>query len=105
MAKSARKRDRLMLASIPERVAESASGRFGGELYPELLAVLDSKHNPLIQTAELFTASLNRKLNQEAQSESHPKNEFASHLLDAVQMPDGPNGLEAIDDMTGLIAL
>jgi hypothetical protein len=98
-------RDKLMLASIQERVADAAAGRFGGNLYPQPFAALESKNNPLIQIADLFTASLNRKMNHELGSPPHAKDDFASHLLDAVQMPDGPNGPEAIGDMTGLIAL
>lgn len=83
-------RDKLMLASIQERVADAAAGRFRAELYPEPFAALDSKNNPLIQIADLFTASLNRKMNHEAQRELHPKDDFASYLLDAVQMPEAP---------------
>lgn len=98
-------RDKLMLAAIQERVADAAAGRFGGSLYPEPFAALDSKHNPLIQIADLFTASLNRKMNHESADEPHPKDRFADYFLDAVQMPGGPNGQEAVGDMTGLVAL
>lgn len=98
-------RDKLMLASIQERVADAAAGRFQGQLHPQPFAALDSKHNSLIQVADLFTASLNRKMNHEVGHPPHAKDEFATYFLDAVQMPNGPSGAEAIGDMTGLIAL
>jgi hypothetical protein len=98
-------RDKLMLAAIQERVNDAAAGRFSGQLYPEEFAALDSKTNDLVQIADLFTASLNRKMNRDPQTPWNVKDDFATHLLAAVQMPEGPQGLEPIGDMTGLIAL
>ena len=100
-----RSQDRVMLAAIHQRIVESAASRFEGQLYPEdTFSSITSDGSPLIQIADLFAASLNRKMN-EANEVASAKSEFATYFLEAVSMPDGPTGPVPIGDMTGLIAL
>jgi hypothetical protein len=95
-------RDRLMLANLEERVRQASSTRFDDRLFPSNFIADDSRDHELLQVADLFAGSLNRRLNAPGNG---PKDRLAAVLLEAVGMVGGPQEEERIGDLTIHIAL
>lgn len=72
--------DQLLVANLDDRLRQVAKSRFDDKLIIDRLSTVDSKHNLLMQIADLFTGSINRIMNQSGTTRNH-KDEFAEHFL------------------------
>ena len=97
-------RDNLFLAGLRDALLQATSGRFGGQLSVDSLRADDSKGQVLLQMADLYTGSINRILNVEA-NPGNPKYEFATYLLSQLGMPGGPDTLIVFGDVTAHMRL
>ncbi len=94
-----RGRDKLLLASLKDRVIQAGKSRFNGQLAADEFEAIQSHKFDLLQFADLFAGSLNRLLNGTGTKDG-PKDRFARHLLRAVGMPHGPTNEERVGDLT-----
>ncbi|HXT17676.1 MAG TPA: DUF3800 domain-containing protein [Gemmatimonadaceae bacterium] len=81
-------RDKLIVSKVKEALIEASANRFNNQLRVEHCEALDSKDQPLLQLADLFTGSLNRVLVRGATSDHH-KDQFADYLLERIQRAGG----------------
>lgn len=86
--------DNVFLAELGDRLRTSSTARFDGKLEIGELEAVDSQDHPLLQVADLYTGSLNRALNSEGGREG-PKDQFSSHFLRLIGLPNGPQDQEA----------
>lgn len=79
--------DERILALLGERLARDHQAVFRGQLYFDIEDSVSSKTDILIQIADLFTWSVNRRLNEIPKRNGAPtwKDDFANWFLDAVQ--------------------
>ena len=87
-----------------KRKQRLSSGRFGGQLSIDSLRADDSKGQVLLQMADLYTGSINRILNLEA-NPGHPKYKFPVYLLGQLGMPKGPDTVFVFGDVTAHVRL
>jgi hypothetical protein len=80
-------RDKMFLAELNDKLKQAAATRFKDQLEIDQLEVADSKDDPFIQLADLFTSSINRTLNSDPQNDN-PKDRFANYFLDVIGMTD-----------------
>lgn len=75
--------DSLVLADLSDRLKNAAAGQFGGKLIVDVVEAADSKHNDLLQVADIFVASLNRLINPPEPAPKSPtaKDQLASHVV------------------------
>jgi hypothetical protein len=78
-----RGRDQVIVSKLRDRLVAASGVHFRGALQVELCEAINSKGQPLLQLADLYTGSLNRISNRERSTE-HPKDRFADFLLDRV---------------------
>jgi Protein of unknown function (DUF3800) len=86
--------DKVFLAELGDRLRTASTVRFNGKLQIDVLEAVDSKENPLMQAADLYTGCLNRILNSDGGKE-HPKDILASHFLQLLGLPNGPQDKES----------
>jgi hypothetical protein len=104
-----RGRDVIALAKLKESLTTASATHFGGGLLVEVCEALNSKDQPLLQLADLYTGSLNRALVRQ-QSSARAKDVFADRLLDRIRQLGGPEfreaaAVDAVGDMEVHIAL
>lgn len=92
-------RDKLLLASLKDRVIQAGKTRFNSQLAADEFEAVESHKFDLMQLADLFAGSLNRLLNATGTKDG-PKDHFARYLLEAVGMPQGPTARERVGDLT-----
>lgn len=72
--------DQLLVANLDDRLRQVAKTRFDDKLIIDRVSTVDSKHNMLMQVADLFTGSINRIMNLPGTTRNH-KDEFAKYFL------------------------
>jgi len=72
--------DQLLIANLDDRLRQVAKSRFDEKLIIDRVSSVDSKHNLLLQIADLFTGSINRIMNLAGTTRNH-KDEFAEYFL------------------------
>jgi hypothetical protein len=78
-------RDKMFLAELSDKLKQAAATRFKDQLEIDQLEVADSRGDPFIQLADLFTSSINRTLNSDPQNDN-PKDKFANYFLNVIGM-------------------
>ena len=78
-------RDKMFLAELSDKLKQAAATRFKDQLEIDQLEVADSRADPFIQLADLFTSSINRTLNSDPQNDN-PKDKFANYFLNVIGM-------------------
>jgi len=73
--------DRLMLKQIKEKLEQAAIIKFDNNLRVDELRAIDSRNLELIQLADLFTGSINRKINVKGGDGEAVKDQFANEFL------------------------
>jgi hypothetical protein len=81
--------DTIAVAKLRESLTTASTIHFAGQLTVEACETLDSREQPLLQLADLYTGSLNRVLSRQ-QSSGRPKDVFADGLLDRIRALGGP---------------
>lgn len=89
--------DKLMLVWLKDQMDSAAVNHFDGELEPDIFMVEDSKLSVALQVTDLFTSSINRRLNATG-DKTQPKDEFAKYFLDAVNLSSATTKEEGIGD-------
>ena len=79
-------RDALLMARMRSALLNASTTEFDGNLKIETLEPVRSEGQPLVQLADLYTASINRVLARAATS-GKPKDVFADYLLTRVRGP------------------
>jgi hypothetical protein len=92
--------DKLMLASIKEKLATHSATKYNHELYLDTFRAVDSKDLIFMQIADLFTSSVNRVLNSPS---TGPKDEFAERMLDAFGMNYQDTTFDSLGDCTSIL--
>jgi len=77
--------DQLLIANLDDRLKQAAKSRFDEKLIIDRLSTVDSKHNILLQVADLFTGSINRIMNLSGTTRNH-KDEFAEYFLNKFEI-------------------
>jgi hypothetical protein len=75
--------DRLFLSRLREQLVATSSHEFAGQLTVEALEAVDSRDQPLVQLADLYTSSVNRVLAR-MESSNKPKDVLADFVLSRV---------------------
>ncbi len=83
--------DALSIARLRDRLSLDLNRKYGEDIKLELVETVDSRGNPLIQLADLFAGSLNRKLNTASGPANH-KDEVATFILDMLGLTVTPDG-------------
>jgi hypothetical protein len=89
--------DKLMLKQIKEKLEQAAKIKFDDKLIVDELRAVDSKNLELIQLADLFTGSINRKLNAKGDGEA-VKDQFANEFLKKFGLNDKLESFDGIGD-------
>lgn len=92
--------DKLMLASLKERLATHSGTKYNHELYLDTFRAVDSRDLIFMQIADLFTSSVNRVLNSPGDG---PKDEFANRMLAAFGMNYQNTNFESLGDCTSIL--
>jgi hypothetical protein len=95
-------RDKIFLANLHDRISQAGVSRFGGQLLAADFIPVDSGDHQLVQVADLYTGSINRRVNSPADG---AKDSFAAHFLARLGTPEGPQQTESIGDLAVHIAL
>jgi hypothetical protein len=72
--------DKLFIANITDKLNQAASSIFNNTLYIDEIHAVNSKTTELVQLADLFTASVNRIVNNNGPGD-HVKDQFAQEFL------------------------
>ena len=96
--------DSLLVADLDDKLKQASTSRFDGSLHLDFVRCADSEHNLFLQVADLFSASVNRVLNQSGIARNH-KTEFAEFFLDIVGVDELFSPNDKIDDMVVHISL
>ncbi len=96
--------DRLLSADLDDKLKQASSMLFDKKLYLNFVRCVDSEHNLFIQIADLFTASVNRVLNEAAVAKNH-KTDFAEFFLESVGIDKSFSPNEKIGDNVAHISL
>jgi len=72
--------DKLFIANITDKLTQASSSIFNKKLHIDEIQVVDSKTTELLQLADLFTASVNRIVNNKGPG-GHIKDQFAQAFL------------------------
>lgn len=91
-------RDALLMARMRTALLTASATEFNGELRVEVLEPVRSDGQPLIQIADLYTASVNRVLARAATS-AKAKDVFADYFLGRVRGPTAVTATEQVGDM------
>jgi hypothetical protein len=75
----------MFLAELNDKLKQAAATRFKDQLELDQLEVADSKDDPFIQLADLFTSSIKRTLNSDPQNDN-PKDRFENYFLNVIGM-------------------
>jgi hypothetical protein len=89
--------DSLMLKNIHTRLREISASIFENKLVVDEFYAINSKGDPLLQITDLFTSSVNRKLNSAPDGQS-PKDIFATKFLSEFGLVNSSKGIEGIGD-------
>lgn len=89
--------DKLMLEDIKIRLKELSETIFDKKLVVDDFHAVDSKSLVLIQLADLFTSSINRRLNASG-SRTSPKDTFAEQMLSTFGMVEIDEKISAVGD-------
>ena len=73
--------DKLLMANLGERMQNSASAVYGGQLSVKEFYAINSKANVFLQMADLMAGSANRILSRSGDARTH-KDQFAEYLLE-----------------------
>ncbi len=76
--------DRILLSRLAERLTHASSLHFEDRLKVRSLESVDSRSQPLLQLADLYTSSLNRTFARSASNPTNPKDVFADFFLDRI---------------------
>lgn len=91
-----RGRDLITMAKLRDMLSTASAAYFDGGLSVEMCEPLNSKSQPLLQLADLYTGSINRTLSR-TRTTHRPKDVFADYLLQRVRGPVGTEGPERIE--------
>lgn len=86
-------RDALLAVRLKEALMAQSLARYGNRLQVETVESVDSRAQPLIQLADLYTSSIARTLNRGGGART-PKDEFADYLLGRVRPAAGAQDVE-----------
>ena len=95
-------RDNLMMANLRDRVSGAAAAQFGGEVQTDEFASEVSERHQLLQVADLYASSINRRVNVRG---DRAKDVFAREFLRLLGTPDGPADAEQAGDLAVHLAL
>ena len=77
--------DKLLLAWLKDRMVAAAANHFDGGLEPDVFEVENSRRSEALQVADLFTSSINRRLNA-AGGKKQPKDDFAEYFVETINL-------------------
>jgi hypothetical protein len=95
--------DKIFMAELHDRMKQVSATQFAGDLYLEHFSADDSTNLVNLQITDLFTSSLNRRLNATGERKQ-PKDRFADYFLEKICYAKESHS-ESIGDMTAHIAL
>lgn len=87
--------DRIMLARLRDALATASGSQFAGKLFVEECEAIDSRDQPLVQLADLYTSSINRTLAR-APGSDRPKDRLAHYLLGRVRGMPGDERVQRL---------
>ena len=96
--------DKLLLENVRDRITQAGRSRFDDELKVDHFEAIGSEALILVQLADLVTSSISRVINVGGGGNG-PKDQFASHLLNLLGMPNGPSDKKVVGDMTYYMSL
>jgi hypothetical protein len=96
--------DRLLVASLDDKLKQSALSQFSNELFINEIMCVDSSKNVFMQIADLFSASANRIINRPSSQRNH-KDTFAEFFLQSIGIEETFSSNENIGDMVVHISL
>lgn len=91
-------RDALLMARMRTALLNASSAEFDGSLKVDTLEPVRSDGQPLVQLADLYTASVNRELARAATT-SRPKNVFTDYFLGRVRRLGTTTSSDHVGDM------
>ena len=96
--------DKLRIANLKDKLKQASVFLFDGKLTVDQIYTVDSRKNSVLQIADLFTGSANRRLNRPGASRNH-KDELSEYFLNRIGIDPQLSEIEEVGDMAVHISL